>query len=208
MQRPSQSKTFLNEATEDADTMPLVITEEAMVDEEDKDELQTITKKSKVSEEEAAEYPPRPDYTVKSTQKSQDADHDTFGVVEPVTVDTSLNKGETDADWLRSRTSRVLGLVDDEDGNQPVPQPIGANMAPEVNQIKSADSSAAADTELADADEFAIDADEQIIRNTRRLYLRNLPYTIIEDDVTEHFAAFDGLEEVWLCDFPYCPQLS
>lgn len=73
-------------------------------------------------------------------------------------------------------------------------EPAGMDVEPEITESKRTHPSA-----TANADEVMVDADEQTIRNTRRLYLRNLPYSATEDDVTEHFAAFDGLEEVSAC---------
>ena len=47
-----------------------------------------------------------------------------------------------------------------------------------------------------------MDADEITIRESNRLFLRNLPYKATEEDLREHFAAYGELEEVSRTQFP------
>lgn len=193
MQRPSQSKSFLNEATEDVGNTPLVTGDQVISHADSEDELQNITKKSKVGKEERSDCLPPSNPTIQPIPRARDTDHAGL-VVEMDKLADASKEVPSDIDWLRARTSRVLGLADDEEEFQPVPEQSGTDMVLEDSEMKPVEESAGLD-----ADEVVIDADEQTIRDTRRLYLRNLPYTIIEDDLIEHFTAFDGLEEVRPC---------
>lgn len=109
----------------------------------------------------------------------------------------------TDDDWLRSRTNRLLDLMDPEDipnaqGN-PVSTPPDAN--PEAMVIDSElPPPTKKETEM-EVDEPAEVEDKpdptmEAIKATGRLFVRNLPYTATEDDLRQHFAAHGALEEV------------
>lgn len=116
-----------------------------------------------------------------------------------------LNKSlaASDADWLRSRTSRLLGLVDDDDV-QPTALPedaatekLGISEVPELVKEESvSDASVQTDEEL--------EVEGAILENEAagngRLFVRNLTYTTTEGDLRRHFE--DGchgtIEEVSL----------
>ncbi|KFA73078.1 hypothetical protein S40288_02761 [Stachybotrys chartarum IBT 40288] len=131
--------------------------------------------------------------------------------------DTSVNEGlpkeemaqaATDDDWLRSRTNRLLDLVDAGD----LPAPATANterVSPSKHQESSSEPLQTA-TEVADvaADEVGDEAEtttpegdgspEDVIRRTARLFIRNLPYTATEDDLRGELEKFGPVEEVHL----------
>ncbi|CAG9989922.1 unnamed protein product [Clonostachys byssicola] len=112
--------------------------------------------------------------------------------------------GATDDDWLRSRTNRLLDLVDPDDldssipshGKDSSPQP-GTHPEPQPAQSQ---------VETPDAgDEVAKKADEgeqktedvvESIRRTSRLFIRNLPYGSSEDEIRECFERFGPIQEV------------
>jgi multiple RNA-binding domain-containing protein 1 len=75
-----------------------------------------------------------------------------------------------DADWLRSRTNRVLDFVEDDE----VP-PSAKLLAPKLVEVRE---------------------ESDKIRDTGRLFLRNLNFDVSEDDLREHFSQYGALEEV------------
>ena len=100
----------------------------------------------------------------------------------------------SDDDWLRSRTSRLLDILDpDEEVEQ------GANV--ETNPMPTV-------TESGDQPDETVDApskestrpiqktDQEQITETRRLFVRNLSYSTSEDELREHFEIFGALDEV------------
>ena len=116
----------------------------------------------------------------------------------------------TDDDWLRSRTNRLLDLVDeDDDIPTPVPsQPVHTTSAVTVHEedkeVKEPeevyeepapepmDVEEPAEPETKDSDGQITDS----IRKTSRLFVRNLPYFATEDDLRKHFEQYGNLEEV------------
>ncbi|WEW58292.1 Multiple RNA-binding domain-containing protein 1 [Emydomyces testavorans] len=111
------------------------------------------------------------------------------------------NASQSDADWLRSRTSRLLGLLDDEeDVSRPTVQM--ADTAPPVNQrvqsepeANHTDAQQAEKTKSPETEEV-IDANVNLIRDTGRLFIRNLPYNTNEEELQCLFAQFGKLEEL------------
>ncbi|RYP20645.1 hypothetical protein DL767_009407 [Monosporascus sp. MG133] len=113
----------------------------------------------------------------------------------------------TDNDWLRSRTNRLLDLVEDDDNlptaapSQPVqvapPAPdyaendmadgIGDEALPEPMEIE-----VLPEAESKDSNDETLDS----VRKTSRLFIRNLPYSAEEEDVRKHFEQYGSLEEV------------
>lgn len=119
----------------------------------------------------------------------------------------------TDADWLRSRTSRLLGLLDEDeelDTQQRTawPQTTDSEMeAGSVDHSRDAPvstgpllgASPAITTETENQDvtlSNAAHADAVAARHTRRLFLRNLSYEVSEDHLRQLFATYGDLEEV------------
>lgn len=132
--------------------------------------------------------------------------HDAVPAADAVDPATDDNKAPapdaTDDDWLRSRTSRLLDLVDPDDitaDATPRPEDGSAKRDTE-NGRDSAHSSdemthdvaedAAATNEVARDD--AVDA----ISRTSRLFVRNLPYSATEEDLRDTFEKFGTLQEV------------
>lgn len=107
----------------------------------------------------------------------------------------------TDDDWLRSRTSRLLDLVDPDDPG------FTARVAPSVPAAASASEPPkpapdAADPDLDELNEGvpvqAASSEDvaKLVERTSRLFLRNLSYNVTEDDIRKHFTKFGNLEEV------------
>ena len=107
----------------------------------------------------------------------------------------------SDADWLRSRTSRLLGLIDD-DGVQPATlredAPTGkaglCEVAELVKEGTMSDASVQTDEEV--EVEGAVLEDD--IAGSGRLFVRNLTYTTTEEDLRKHFEdqGYGNIEEV------------
>ncbi|TWU75322.1 Multiple RNA-binding domain-containing protein 1 [Metarhizium rileyi] len=110
----------------------------------------------------------------------------------------------TDDDWLRSRTSRLLDLVDPDDlDSGAVLSPAdgttkqdteGDNLSSHSSDEVTPDTTDGVATHKDGASEDAADA----ISRTSRLFVRNLPYSATEDDIQETFEKFGTLEEVHL----------
>ncbi|TLS29058.1 hypothetical protein PpBr36_00714, partial [Pyricularia pennisetigena] len=107
----------------------------------------------------------------------------------------------TDDDWLRSRTNRLLDLIDPDDPKalQPVPAEEPAPVleaAPETDQPPR--------DEMQDEkpkpvpEKIQKDDPVESIRKTSRLFVRNLPYSATEDDLKSVFGAFGPLDEIHL----------
>jgi multiple RNA-binding domain-containing protein 1 len=99
-----------------------------------------------------------------------------------VKLNTPSHVAQTDDDWLRSKTSKQL---DQQDENaRPVPMELDDAEHPEQ-----------ADKQDTDPQPENMTEEEKILKY-RRLYVRNLPFDVAEDDLREHFATFGELKEV------------
>lgn len=119
----------------------------------------------------------------------------------------------TDDDWLRSRTNRLLDLLDPDDAAALVPRVTTparhseqAILEPSTANISvEAAGSAASDTETrhpsrTDAGTDEDDATEQI-RRTARVFVRNLPFKATEAELRQHFEKYGPIDEVSLSIF-------
>lgn len=119
-----------------------------------------------------------------------------------------------DDDWLRSRTNRLLDLVDPDDLERtPVQGPSATEtdhaQGGDAMEITPADPPTADDVEVvepvpvATGGEPAEDDLLEAIRRTSRLFVRNLPYSATEDDLRESFEQFGTVEEVCFYSFSF-----
>lgn len=184
------------------ETEPEPLMAEAETDSDD--EIQTINKKPKQDSRQDQE-------TKEFATEQNDPQQDVIPVrEEPPQAQTDSHEAKSDADWLRSKTSRLLDLVDDDLLARPVPVPIThtttSTTTKEAGHKKSrVDNSAEKQADVEMEDE-PVNADEEAIRLSRRLFLRNLAYSITEDDLRAGFTQFGGLEEVsTLCNFSFLP---
>ncbi|OLN84359.1 Multiple RNA-binding domain-containing protein 1 [Colletotrichum chlorophyti] len=116
----------------------------------------------------------------------------------------------TDDDWLRSRTNRLLDLVDDEELPQPPAQrdsgeTVGNTPATHKEEPAASPQNTKTETQGEPVPEDAAPSEKveendalATIRRTCRLFVRNLAYTVNEDDLRAHFEQFGELEEVHL----------
>jgi multiple RNA-binding domain-containing protein 1 len=112
----------------------------------------------------------------------------------------------TDDDWLRSRTNRLLDLMDPEDivGGM-IPNSTSQNIQPVAGTRVSIDEPVdpdekpleeALEGEKEQEEEEMPDPTIEAIKSNGRLFVRNLPYSASEDDLRKHFEPFGSLEEV------------
>ena len=129
----------------------------------------------------------------------------------------------TDDDWLRSRTSRLLGLVDDEDTvleENPGPERLSNSEASGNVQthtmLGTSNTDLQAEGELVQPTDTKASPEAQeahsAVAATDRLFVRNLPYTVTEQELRAHFEQVGSghVEEVFtilsflLCTFILC----
>lgn len=122
----------------------------------------------------------------------------------PEMVEEAPPTGATDDDWLRSRTNRLLDLVDPDDpsfaarsaavvGGAPLQIPTTAGPNTEEDQpVQDID----IDHPEEPAEPEDGDTAETLIQKTARLFVRNLPYTATEDNLRTRFEKFGAIEEV------------
>ncbi|KAL8943360.1 MAG: hypothetical protein Q9216_001135 [Gyalolechia sp. 2 TL-2023] len=162
----------------------------------DKTHDQEVTQKKKNSHRDSEQAPLKP---IEADRASQPAEL----VVSVPDVDdaSTMNVSEippaTDNDWLRSRTSRLLGLIDDDNSAAPPvvvdrikPQ---KDRAPGSGEERSRSGSIDANHHLEGALDSTsakagppLDKTKDTDRATNRLFIRNLPYMATEDDIRQH----------------------
>lgn len=118
----------------------------------------------------------------------------------------------TDEEWLRSRTSRTLDLTDNVEEHlarltTAAEKPSQADLVGHNTSV-SAEISAEVDVPSVtvteeEVENQTVESEEsdpiiEEISKTRRLFLRNLPNTTIEEDLWQAFEPFGELEEVML----------
>ena len=96
----------------------------------------------------------------------------------------------SDADWLRSRTSRLLGLVDDNDLQTTAPpgdaQTDNAALS-EVPELVKEGSVSETSVQMEKEVQIEEDVFENQASGNGRLFVRNLTYTTTEEDLRKHF---------------------
>jgi hypothetical protein len=110
---------------------------------------------------------------------------------------------QTDDDWLRSKTSKHLDQqFEHVDSEQADPHPDSMELDDDARDSKGQSGK----QEESDPQPENM-TEEEKIKKYRRLYVRNLPFDVAEDDLRTHFATFGELEEVssFHLKFPYIP---
>lgn len=132
------------------------------------------------------------------------------GPLESEHIETQSTKPEpvgrldtTDDQWLRSRTSRLLDLVDPTnvvgqntaiDGFQPSTQ--GQEYAVSAEVDLTAEQGNSNENTLEDVPRDEVDPTSEAILSSGRLFVRNLAYSATEDELRKYFESFGILEEV------------
>lgn len=110
----------------------------------------------------------------------------------------------TDDDWLRSRTNRLLDLVDPEELAQEQ-RGVSKPSQPHEDALRGSHDETLQD----EAQSMQVDEPEQVegestldtIRRTSRLFVRNLPYGATKDDIADSFEKFGTISEVRIVMF-------
>jgi multiple RNA-binding domain-containing protein 1 len=135
--------------------------------------------------------------------------------VNSVITDTppGMNVNVSDSDWARSRTSRLLGLLDDDEeedtgtGAATAAQQSGEDDSeeespkarptlPKMGEAASSLPSPPADAPLEEESKPEVNDNPNLVRTSMRLFVRNLPYNAKAADLESEFASFGHLEEV------------
>ena len=122
-----------------------------------------------------------------------------------------------DSNWLRSRTSRLLGLLDEDDEirehvdkeKQP-PKSLEPSQRTAVSPSSVLESTQSGG-DMLDSRSLAADASYQASRTSTnaengRLFIRNLAYTATEDDIRNFFQSYGELCEVNTSQFFFNPD--
>lgn len=198
----------------------------AVPEEESDDEYEQIpTRREKQRRIEAPEKPlvsQSLPSQLKQARVVSDAQAETPAGDEPVepretAAKSSLEQGEVvaeDDDWLRSRTNRLLDLVDPDDLERTPAQ--GPSITEtdhaeggEAMELTSVDPPATTGVAMnettmeASGGEPAKDDSLEAIRRTSRLFVRNLPYSATQEDLREAFERFGTIEEVCVRRFSF-----
>lgn len=220
MQAPSKSRTWANEdvvnAVDAVDDSAGNVPDSPVEDAESDAEYQTVSKKPKSKRPESRveaqdNLPPAGNAASESVDASSTrlvGGHDSERVSEPDSAATVGGGEISDADWLRSRTSRLLGLADEEQVES------DAIVRPEDDGVdrfvaEAGRESDAPDTPSLEAQEpgekldSQADAPTAAIQQSGRLFVRNLPYGVTEDDLRERFKDIGSLDEVRICCFRF-----
>lgn len=188
------------------DVVDHVVTADAQSD----DEYEQVPKKTKRSkrddEPSAVEEQAAASHSVLEEQPASEQ------VTDPSTQQDP-NMPVSDADWARSRTSRLLGLLDDDEdedtaaGAQKPASDVSSDDEMEVErptrpvQVIEKAPEAAASIPTPPADEGShsdqpADPEIDAVRTSMRLFVRNLPYNVQKEDLQAEFASFGSLEDV------------
>lgn len=197
MQSKSTPKTW---ATQDVKEPPKKVQAIELPEAESDSEYEIVPK---VSKEQVTQAKPAaflvPSLTdeAKSPESGQEDPQD-------LQADSAARLDVTDDDWVRSRTNRLLDLMDPTD----IAPPKTSDDTPNPSHLHEM-SSASADVVVPVARETIaenvmeaellldeLDPTIEAIRSSGRLFLRNLPYSATEDDLRKYFESWGILEEV------------
>lgn len=198
MQPPSKQKAWANEEAQmESQPVPTVQTVDDVAEGDSDEEYQVLSKKPKI----APQKPLLPAESVADATRHKQASEDEKRQLggNDVCHDApaeSTSGPVSDGDWLRSRTNRVLDLVELD---QEVPQSAihGSQQTAAEEPLHDRLGRPEETTEEVMQQEVdATPSEEDKVRQTGRLFLRNLHFDVTEDDLRKHFAKHGSLNEV------------
>jgi len=157
------------------------------------EEYETIPRRSATISQLAKQKPgPAADQQPSTTAPEPQDIHESPEMADPAEEEPETNV--TDDEWLRSRTSRLLDIIDLDEETESAAQvattpTLAATQEPDDQVEKTVDGSAQGPARRDDTD-------ESMIRETCRLFVRNLSYLTSEEELREYFETFGALEEV------------
>jgi multiple RNA-binding domain-containing protein 1 len=203
MQATAKTSTWQNDAMDGVETTaPAAKPAIDDSDEDEDEELQTIGKARATSSP-----------VSKDKQSTEDGpgpmNIDISPTIQPDLVPDIIP--QSDNDWLRAKTSRLLDLQDDE---PQVDEP-SVETAPEVHSVSDsmAEPAPAGNAEPEDEEPESPESPESVVereiveKSKGRLYLRNLAFDVVEDEIWQQFSSIGPVEEVRKC-FSYSHYLS
>ncbi|KAL8944112.1 MAG: hypothetical protein Q9211_000703 [Gyalolechia sp. 1 TL-2023] len=211
MQPASKSRTWANEepaeikSREQDDAIDGQDKPASVIHINDESHYQEVHQKKKKRRTESKERSPSPTQEVTASPPAE------LVMSVPDVDDTSMMKvlerpPATDDDWLRSRTSRLLGLVDDDDlaasqvavdGVEPQKDGVpgsGVERSWSGSSFHLEDAVDLTSAQVRPTSDITKAITKDPGRATNRLFIRNLPYTATEDDIRQY------LEQVELGD--------
>jgi multiple RNA-binding domain-containing protein 1 len=206
MQPASKPKTWVTQGEDDSALEPPTKMQAIEVPEAESDgEYEAVPKKSRKTSPPKATIQTEP---VAVSSMMERPTEDDEAVVAPAAPDA------TDDDWLRSRTNRLLDLVDLED--LVVHSRVEASVSANANDVAETTTVEPVTNEepSIEEEEFEGFEDEkpdpviEAIKSNGRLFVRNLPYTASEEDLREHFETYGTLDEVFLYFFVLFSSVS
>ncbi|KAI9820144.1 MAG: Multiple RNA-binding domain-containing protein 1 [Thelocarpon impressellum] len=214
MQPPSKSKTWANEGLPAAAELaqPKMPSRAVGGEEPGDDEYEKVPRRTKKTRLDAQEKPVANSALITQDPQAQKTPGDDqiaeevplMPIAETDQVEQVQGPGVSDSDWLRSRTSRLLGLEDDfEETTGPdvtaINDPTPAKTSPEVvvagEEVDSGQDGTSEPQEDADTNATTTDTNIDAIKATGRLFIRNLPYSASEGDLRTHFLSYGTLQE-------------
>jgi multiple RNA-binding domain-containing protein 1 len=209
MQAPTKSKSWRDTAVEDHETTSPSISRPSKTDQDigddSEEDYQAIIKPAKRQKEDCSKSVEDGTKHTRDVDVFEASEQHLERNADDVARRDEAEPAQSDTDWLRSRTSRLLGLLDEDEEEQYMSKqndentsksPIQQTMNSEPQQASEIASDEAPSPEKQQEDDTPVNADEQAIRKSKRLFLRNLPYSVTEDDLREQFEPFGDLEEV------------
>lgn len=197
MQPPSKLKSWAVEDHDDStQEPPTKIRAVEAPEAESDDEYEAVPKKSRkpssvpeILRQSTSESLPPPTLTAPSSLPS-----DSMAELAPRAANT------TDDDWLRSRTNRLLDLVEPGDASIVNIHAVIGGSETNSEAAKEFSSCVTIDPPLSEDKEEIMEeqVDEifETIKVNGRLFVRNLPYTATEEDLRTQFESYGSLEEV------------
>ena len=170
------------------------------------DEYEDVPRKAKRTKVDSspAEHPPATELTDTEATTAAVADSET-----PAQEEATPQAPVSDADWARSRTSRLLGLLDDDEEEEENSRPKAraasvsssdtGDVAPKASgPSKTTDVSAPIAQPAVDepAQPEENDVEPTGVRASMRLFVRNLPYDVKQEDLQSEFASYGNIEEL------------
>jgi multiple RNA-binding domain-containing protein 1 len=215
MGQSSKTRTWANDddmIKPSADTVPVI--NQSAQEETQHEELPSHPKKAKTEKPPTVAKPEQPEpmvidkSEVEETQETPTEDNSAVPEVETAPL--------SDADWLRSKTSRLLGLLDEDEldefdqhktvatagapakvrsrSSSPV---VVSPQHDEESRTAAIENIAPNTTDVDNIPEATVeDPNIDLIRASARLFLRNLAYDTTESDLQPIFDRFGKIEEV------------